>query len=35
MAARKRCKWHLAETEEFMTGNSEGFLMDSLTISTE
>lgn len=34
MAARKRCKRHMAETEEFMTSNSEGFLMDSLTIST-
>ncbi|KAH9312417.1 hypothetical protein KI387_027452 [Taxus chinensis] len=34
MAARKRCKRHMAETDEFMMSNNDGFLMDSLTIST-
>ncbi|XP_057834399.1 uncharacterized protein LOC131044935 isoform X2 [Cryptomeria japonica] len=34
MAARKRCKRHMAETDEFLTSNNDGFLMDSLTTST-
>lgn len=34
MAARKRCKRHMAETDEFIMSNNDGFLMDSLTTST-
>ncbi|XP_057973118.1 uncharacterized protein LOC131161393 isoform X2 [Malania oleifera] len=34
VAAKKRSKWHLAETDEFVTNNNEGNLMDALTIST-
>ncbi|XAR56351.1 hypothetical protein NMG60_11036803 [Bertholletia excelsa] len=33
-AAAKRCRNHMVETDEFMSCNSEGFLMDSITIST-
>ncbi|KAL8144851.1 hypothetical protein AgCh_003172 [Apium graveolens] len=33
-AASKRCKKHMAETDEFVSSNSEGFLMDSFTSST-
>eukprot|EP01018_Ginkgo_biloba_P005667 Gb_02174 [translate_table: standard] len=33
-AARKRSKRHMAETDEFVTSNSEGILMDALTVST-
>ncbi|GAV68420.1 hypothetical protein CFOL_v3_11923 [Cephalotus follicularis] len=33
-AAKKRCRKHMVETDEFVSCNSEGFLMDSITIST-
>lgn len=33
-AAAKRCKKHMVETDEFVSSNSEGFLMDSFTSST-
>ncbi|PPS03967.1 hypothetical protein GOBAR_AA16698 [Gossypium barbadense] len=33
-AARKRCRKHMIETDEFVSNNSEGFLLDSITIST-
>ncbi|KAL5865487.1 hypothetical protein ACOSQ3_003001 [Xanthoceras sorbifolium] len=33
-AAKKRCRKHMVETDEFVSSNSEGFLMDSITIST-
>ncbi|KAI4308594.1 hypothetical protein L6164_031650 [Bauhinia variegata] len=33
-AARKRCRKHIMETDEFVSSNSEGHLMDSITIST-
>ncbi|KAG2719653.1 hypothetical protein I3843_03G262600 [Carya illinoinensis] len=33
-AAKWRCRKHMAETDEFMSSNSENFLMDSITIST-
>ncbi|GAA0163543.1 hypothetical protein LIER_19381 [Lithospermum erythrorhizon] len=33
-AASKRCRKHMVETDEYLSGNSEGFVMDSLTIST-
>ncbi|KAJ9176723.1 hypothetical protein P3X46_012005 [Hevea brasiliensis] len=33
-AAKKRCRKHMIETDEFVSNNSEGFLMDSITIST-
>ncbi|XP_010252941.1 PREDICTED: uncharacterized protein LOC104594363 isoform X2 [Nelumbo nucifera] len=33
-AATKRCRRHMVETDEFMSTNSEGFLMDHVTIST-
>ncbi|GLT49920.1 hypothetical protein SLA2020_234460 [Shorea laevis] len=33
-AARKRCRKHMIETDEFVAGNSEGFLMDFITVST-
>ncbi|KAG8386690.1 hypothetical protein BUALT_Bualt03G0175200 [Buddleja alternifolia] len=32
-AAAKRCRKHMLETDEFVSGNSEGFIMDSETIS--
>ncbi|CDP11484.1 unnamed protein product [Coffea canephora] len=33
-ASKKRSRRHLTETDEYVSGNSEGILMDSLTIST-
>lgn len=33
-AAKRRCRKHMAETDEFISSNSESFLMDSITIST-
>uniref|UniRef100_A0A0D3DBR4 MHD1 domain-containing protein n=2 Tax=Brassica oleracea var. oleracea TaxID=109376 RepID=A0A0D3DBR4_BRAOL len=33
-AAKKRCRNHMAETDEYVSSNSEGFLLDSVTIST-
>ncbi|XP_059631017.1 uncharacterized protein LOC132273926, partial [Cornus florida] len=33
-AAKKRSRRHLTETDEFVAGNSEGILMDTVTIST-
>ncbi|XWS75937.1 hypothetical protein CRYUN_Cryun01aG0134500 [Craigia yunnanensis] len=33
-AAKKRCRKHMIETDEFVSSNSEGFLLDSITIST-
>ncbi|KAK2647676.1 hypothetical protein Ddye_015165 [Dipteronia dyeriana] len=33
-AAKKRCRKHMVETDEFVSSSSEGFLMDSITIST-
>ncbi|CAL5406118.1 unnamed protein product [Camellia sinensis] len=33
-AAAKRCRKHMLETDEFVSSNSEGILMDSITIST-
>ncbi|PON88015.1 hypothetical protein TorRG33x02_162170 [Trema orientale] len=33
-AAKKRCRTHMVETDEFMSTNFEGFVMDSITIST-
>uniref|UniRef100_A0A2C9UVX2 Uncharacterized protein n=1 Tax=Manihot esculenta TaxID=3983 RepID=A0A2C9UVX2_MANES len=33
-AAKQRCRKHMIETDEFVSNNSEGFLMDSITIST-
>ncbi|KAK7843693.1 hypothetical protein CFP56_012046 [Quercus suber] len=33
-AAKRRCRKHMVETDEFVSNNSEGFLMDSITIST-
>ncbi|XP_057470363.1 uncharacterized protein LOC130759232 [Actinidia eriantha] len=33
-AAKKRSRWHLTETEEFITSNNEGFLTDAITVST-
>ncbi|KAA8526659.1 hypothetical protein F0562_008138 [Nyssa sinensis] len=33
-AATKRCRKHMVETDEFVSSNSEGFLLDSITIST-
>lgn len=33
-AAKKRCRKHMAETDEYVYSNSEGFLLDSVTIST-
>jgi hypothetical protein len=33
-ATKKRCRKHMAETDEFVSSNSEGFLMESITIST-
>ncbi|KAI3947628.1 hypothetical protein MKX01_034293 [Papaver californicum] len=34
VAAKKRSRRHLAETDEFLTSNSEGTLMDVVTVST-
>ncbi|CAA7035193.1 unnamed protein product [Microthlaspi erraticum] len=33
-AAKKRCRMHMVETDEYVSCNSEGFLLDSVTIST-
>ncbi|CAH8363075.1 unnamed protein product [Eruca vesicaria subsp. sativa] len=33
-AAKKRCRKHMAETDEYVSTSSEGFLLDSVTIST-
>ncbi|KAG1326740.1 hypothetical protein COCNU_01G006740 [Cocos nucifera] len=33
-AAAKRCRRHMADTDEFMSGNSDGLYTDSVTIST-
>ncbi|BBM98900.1 hypothetical protein MPTK1_1g17040 [Marchantia polymorpha subsp. ruderalis] len=32
-AAKKRCKRHMGETDEFVSSSSEGFLMDPMTLS--
>lgn len=33
-AARKRCRKHMMETDEFVSSTSESYLMDTITIST-
>ncbi|MED6106296.1 hypothetical protein PIB30_003706 [Stylosanthes scabra] len=33
-AARKRCRKHMMETDEFVSSNTEGYLVDTITIST-
>ncbi|MFS7974801.1 hypothetical protein Hanom_Chr10g00872971 [Helianthus anomalus] len=33
-AAKKRCRRHLTETDEFVSGNGEGIMMDSVAVST-
>ncbi|ESR61120.1 hypothetical protein CICLE_v10014121mg [Citrus x clementina] len=33
-AAKKRCRNHMLETDEFVSTSSDGFLMDSITMST-
>ncbi|GJU31432.1 hypothetical protein Tco_1175021 [Tanacetum coccineum] len=33
-AARKRCRKHMVDTDEFVASNTEGFLMDSIAITT-
>eukprot|EP00250_Pteridium_aquilinum_P001118 c11326_g1_i1 orf=873-4781(+) len=33
-AAMKRCRRHMSETDEFVSSNNEGFLIDPLTTST-
>ncbi|KAL1219602.1 hypothetical protein V5N11_009729 [Cardamine amara subsp. amara] len=33
-AAKKRCRKHMVDTDEYVSSNSEGFLLDSVTIST-
>ncbi|TKY57527.1 hypothetical protein E2542_SST21978 [Spatholobus suberectus] len=33
-AARKSCRKHMMETDEFVSSTSEGYLMDTITIST-
>ncbi|CAM6082195.1 unnamed protein product [Calypogeia fissa] len=33
-AAKKRCKRHMSETDEFVSSTSDGFLMDPLTLGT-
>ncbi|CAN0927267.1 hypothetical protein LINGRAHAP2_LOCUS35800 [Linum grandiflorum] len=33
-AAKKRCRKHMIETDEFVSCNAEGCLMDSITVST-
>jgi hypothetical protein len=33
-AARKRCRKHMLDTDEFVSSNAEGYLMDTITIST-
>ncbi|KAI7754526.1 hypothetical protein M8C21_028896, partial [Ambrosia artemisiifolia] len=34
VAAKKRCRRHLTETDEFVSGNGEGILMDCVAVST-
>lgn len=34
VAARKRSRRHLTETDEYVANNSDGTLMDTLTMST-
>lgn len=34
VASKKRSRRHLAETDEYVTGNNEGILMDNVTMST-
>jgi hypothetical protein len=31
-AAKKRCKRHMSETDEFVSSTNDGFLMDPLTL---
>ncbi|XP_021989472.1 uncharacterized protein LOC110886025 isoform X1 [Helianthus annuus] len=33
-AARKRCRKHMVDTDEFVASNTDGFLMDSIAITT-
>ncbi|KAG6543633.1 hypothetical protein Mapa_014996 [Marchantia paleacea] len=33
-AAKKRCKRHMGETDEFVSSSSEGFLMDPMTLAS-
>lgn len=33
-AAKKRSRRHLTETDEYVSGNNEGLLMDAVTVST-
>ncbi|XP_076884501.1 uncharacterized protein LOC143533654 [Bidens hawaiensis] len=33
-AAKKRCRRHLTETDEFVSGNGEGIIMDSVGVTT-
>ncbi|XP_010552075.1 PREDICTED: uncharacterized protein LOC104822527 [Tarenaya hassleriana] len=33
-AVKKRCRKHMVETDEYVSSNSEGFLLDSITVST-
>ncbi|KAG5543870.1 hypothetical protein RHGRI_016584 [Rhododendron griersonianum] len=33
-AAKKRSRWHLTETDEFVTGNNEGCLIDAFTMTS-
>nr|XP_027063036.1 uncharacterized protein LOC113689466 isoform X1 [Coffea arabica] len=33
-AAMKRCRKHMLETDEFLSSNSEGFVIDSMTMTT-
>ncbi|KAK7299810.1 hypothetical protein RJT34_10638 [Clitoria ternatea] len=33
-AARKRCRKHMMETDEYVSSSTEGYLMDTITIST-
>ncbi|CAK9199091.1 unnamed protein product [Sphagnum troendelagicum] len=34
IAARKRCKRHMTETDEYLSNGGDGFLMDSLSMGT-
>lgn len=34
MAAKKRSRRHLTETDEYVSGNNEGMLLDAITVST-
>lgn len=33
-AAKKRSRRHLTETDDYVSGNNEGILMDDITLST-